>query len=208
MKITMRPKSAVIPSQKKAVISGTLLVEESIRAKRNTTQKNRTAKTCFRNITSGNTIMKEPHAKKNAIPTRHPTAKILTAAALSFILNIAACTLFCPLSSSDWSFEAVYVDSVTAPDSSTVNVPFSIRIKGNLPDPSWKFDHFELFTEQSTLSITPIGKQNLRAGAVPQVLISYEEEISYTPTQIGSLTIKVVGRAETLSREVTVTERT
>ncbi|MFH1943889.1 MAG: hypothetical protein ABIL68_17440 [bacterium] len=152
--------------------------------------------------------MIERHAKKNAIPAQHLTTEILATATLFLILNVAACKVFSPLSSSEWNFEAVYVDSVTAPDSGAVNVPFSIRIKGNLPDPSWTFDHFELFTEQSTLTIKPIGKQNLRSGAVPQVLVSFEEAVSYTPTQVGSLTIKVLGRAQTLTQEVTVTNRT
>ena len=141
--------------------------------------------------------------KDNFIKKNVPMLGILTIVLLLF-LNITGCKIFSPLSPSSWNLETVYVEGLTIPDSSKVNVSFQIRIQGSFPDPSWEFDHFELFMEESLLTIKPIGKKNLQAESVAQVLIPFEEETSFTPRRIGLLKVSVVGKIKTFQKNVTI----
>ena len=151
--------------------------------------------------------MKKNRNKKNISPGAFHEQKIFSAFLL-ILICITGCNITNPNFSKNDRFytalETVFVEGIDVPDSVTVNESFRIRITGNLPDPSWEFDHFELFTIETTLTIHPIGRQNTDADVVAQVLVPFDEATSFTPTQIGMLKIEVIGRVKTVEANVTV----
>jgi len=132
--------------------------------------------------------------------------KILVLAMVLFIfigLTIG-CKVGDPTSPEPYSYDKVYITAVSVQDTVEVDTSFPIKIEGDLPDPSWEFDHFDLFPESSILTITPIGKKDLSVEVTLTVVVPFEKTISYQANNIGLMQIHVIGRTRTLVSEVMV----
>ena len=101
-------------------------------------------------------------------------------------------------------FEMVYVDRMAAPDSAIVDTPVTVTVWGNLPDPSWDFDHFELYFETRSLTVGVFGKKSDVEAVAAQVLVPFEKDLSFTPERVETLIIRVIGKNDTLSTTLTV----
>jgi hypothetical protein len=101
-------------------------------------------------------------------------------------------------------FELVYVDRMAAPDTAALAMPVTITVYGNLPDPSWCFDHFELVLQPLSLDVGVFGKKEDVELVAAQVLVPFEKTLSFTPDHVGTLTIRVIGKNDTLSTTMTV----
>lgn len=125
-----------------------------------------------------------------------------------FLLAIPlGCKVIDPVSEEAWYYDRVFVEGMDVPDSVRVDEAFLIRVWGHLPDPSWAFDHFELLFEDSALTVWPIGRKDLNAGYVIQVLVPFEAEASFDPPQSGMMDVEVVGKAGTVAKRIMVTDR-
>jgi hypothetical protein len=133
---------------------------------------------------------------------RQPACVLLTTAALftGFLLT-GTCSLPVP---PRYSYETAYVDSLSVPDSAAASMPVTIRIKGSMPDPSWAFDHFRTESAGLTFIIEPVGRHDLKAGIVPQVLVAYEESLNTRFSRSGAWTVLAAGRADTLEKRIII----
>jgi hypothetical protein len=128
---------------------------------------------------------------------------IVFALVLTLVL-IAGCHLVTGLVENRGLFEMVYVERMAAPDSAVIDTPVTVTVWGNLPDPSWDFDHFELYFEMRSLTVGVFGKKSDVEAVAAQVLVPFEKDLSFTPEREGILTIRVIGKNDTLMTTLTV----
>ncbi len=97
-----------------------------------------------------------------------------------------------------------YVDSVAVPDTVLAPKPFVVHVKGWLPDPSWKLDHFALDITRAEVLITPLMRK-IRGGPAPQVLVPYSDSVIVRDYPLASfLNIEVIGANKKILRTVPV----
>jgi|GEM_PF-3552390 len=97
-----------------------------------------------------------------------------------------------------------YIDSVAVPDTVLAPKPFVVYVKGWLPDPSWKLDHFALEITQARVLIIPLMRK-IRSGRAPELPLPYSDSVIVRDYPLASLlNIEVIGANKKILRTVPV----
>jgi hypothetical protein len=103
--------------------------------------------------------------------------------------------------------QTIYVDTV-APETNVVKGgELKVKIEGNLPNPAYAFDRFDVEVKGNVIEITPLAKHE-SGKIVMQVLVPFEHICEVKNLKAGTYEIRVVSRGEpVVSKEkVRVTE--
>ena len=132
-------------------------------------------------------------------------ALILNLSIFIFALIINGCKITAFIEPLDFSLDLLDIEEVIVPENTGLDQKFIITIKGHLPDSSWSFDHFELTLQDFSLTVKPVGKQDLENRATfGASRIPFERDLSYAMNERGTLTITVIGRNKTIEAEVVI----
>jgi hypothetical protein len=110
---------------------------------------------------------------------------------------------------------ALYVREAKAPKSVKAGSPVEILVRGDLPNPGYKFLRWDVHEVEGeatpTWSITPLIVYSLGAGeAVVQVVVPYEGSARFdAPATPGTLVVEIHGYSpeETIRREIAVVDQ-
>lgn len=109
----------------------------------------------------------------------------------------------------DFSLDLLDIEEVIVPENISVDQTFIITITGHLPDSSWSFDHFELTLRDLSLTVKPVGIQDLDHQATfAESRIPFERDLSYSAKESGTWIVIVIGRNKTIETEVSITGTT
>jgi len=128
---------------------------------------------------------------------------------LSLIILFIGCTAHknsTPTERKDM-LQTIYVDTV-APETNVVKGgDLKVKIEGNLPNPAYTFDRFDVEVKGDVIEITPLAKHE-SGKIVTQALVPFEHVCEVKNLKPGTYEIKVVSRGEpVVSKEkVWVTE--
>ncbi len=89
--------------------------------------------------------------------------------------------------------QSIYVDTVEPTRPSFTAEQLSLRIKGNLPSPAYKFDRFEVKVKGREIAIRPLATIDTSVMAA-QVLVPFEQVCEVENVKPGSYEVKVYGR--------------
>jgi hypothetical protein len=90
--------------------------------------------------------------------------------------------------------QKVYVDAVD-PHVETSADEVKVKVAGNLPNPSYNFERFDIAVKDDVIEITPLATQNAEK-VVIQVLVPFERVCEVKNLKPGKYRIKVVGRGD------------
>lgn len=91
--------------------------------------------------------------------------------------------------------QKIYVDAVEAPQAVVAGDRFSVKVQGNLPNPAYMFERFDVAVKNDVIEITPLAKHDPEK-IVIQVLVPFEEVCEVKNLKPGTYQIKVIGRSE------------
>lgn len=96
------------------------------------------------------------------------------------------------------NLQKVYVEAIK-PQSVTVTSSdlLKIKVEGNLPNPAYSFERFDVVVKEDVIEITPLAKHDADK-IVMQVLVPFEEVCEVKNLKPGTYEIKVVSRSDTV----------
>lgn len=96
--------------------------------------------------------------------------------------------------------QKIYVEEIDSQKVIAKTEELQVIVKGNLPNPAYTFDHFDVQVKDNVIEITPLAKYD--AGKiVAQVLVPFEEVCKVENLKPGTYEIKVNSRVETVKMQ-------
>lgn len=99
--------------------------------------------------------------------------------------------------------DLLYVDSINAPQTVKAHKPIPVKIRGEFPDPAWKWERNEIVKGDRSITVSVYGKRDPKKIAV-QMLVPFELQLNLDGTTPGPLTIIAQGRNSSASTKVDV----
>lgn len=96
--------------------------------------------------------------------------------------------------------QKIYIEEIDSKQVIAKTEELEVIVKGNLPNPAYTFDHFEVQVKGNVIEITPLAKYD--AGKlVAQVLVPFEEVCRVENLKPGTYEVKVNGRVQTVKAQ-------
>ena len=95
------------------------------------------------------------------------------------------------------SLQKIYIDAVEPQQLLGAADQLNVKVQGNLPNPSYTFDRFDVVVKKNLIEITPLAKHDTDK-IVMQVLVPFEQVCEVKNLKPGKYEIKVIGRSESV----------
>lgn len=99
--------------------------------------------------------------------------------------------------------DLLYVDSVSAPDQVKARAGIPVKIRGEFPDPAWKWERNDIVRKDRQVTVSVYGKREPKKIAA-QVLIPFELQLTLDGETPGPLTIIALGRNSSASTKINI----
>jgi hypothetical protein len=99
------------------------------------------------------------------------------------------------------NIEKVYVSSAEILPGITAGNEVSVRITGNLPNPAYKIDSYDIKVQGNNIEITPLAYHDKSVVAI-QMLVHFEDTVKVKLQELGTHTMKINGRTKTMTKDV------
>lgn len=99
--------------------------------------------------------------------------------------------------------EKVYVTSAEVLPGVTADNEVSIVVKGNLPNPAYRIERYDVNVDGAEIEITPLAHHD-KDKVVIQMLVAFEDTITVKLKEIGKHSLKLNGRGDTIRTEATI----
>ncbi len=93
------------------------------------------------------------------------------------------------------NLQKVYVEAVEPQPVIATGDHLNVKVQGNLPNPAYTFDRFDVVVKNGVIEITPLAKHDTDK-IVMQVLVPFEQVCEVKNLKPGKYEIKVIGRSE------------
>lgn len=99
--------------------------------------------------------------------------------------------------------DLLYVDSISAPETVKARYPIPVKIRGEFPDPAWKWERNEIVKGDREVTVSVYGKRDPKKIAA-QVLMPFELQLNLDGATPGPYTIIAIGRNSSASTQVEI----
>lgn len=99
------------------------------------------------------------------------------------------------------NIEKVYVSTAEILPGITADNEARVRITGNLPNPAYKIDSYDIKVQGKNIEITPLAYHDKNVVAI-QMLVHFEDTVKVKLQEFGTHTLKVNSRTETMTKDV------